>query len=298
MKSSEQKKRKFFPEMERLTVLEVREYLKKKKSIIIPIGVIEQHGYHLPLNTDALIAKHLALKIGQELGILVAPAMYESFSGGECPGTVNISPAVMSLVISDRLTSLAKQGFSNFYLLLCHGGSENARALNDAIKVLLRTHPLFAKSLIAMLPVWKLNSPNVGWSKAAQEGDWHAGWLETSMVLALEPSAVRLNHIRLDAPALVKKMRQHPDHYQVAEKIADHPFVVPRFHQNDNVRVGVMGDPFKASAALGRQIVADIVKNAVRHIEIIEKKKKNKYFEIEFTPEPIILTDDLAESIK
>ena len=79
-----------FPVMENMTVKMVREYLKRKQSIIIPIGVIEQHGYHLPLKTDALIAAHVGRMIGEKTGILVAPTIYQSFSDGGCPGTINV----------------------------------------------------------------------------------------------------------------------------------------------------------------------------------------------------------------
>ena len=133
-----------FPVMENMTVKMIREYLTRSKSIIVPLGVIEQHGYHLPLKTDALIAAHLGRMIGERTGILTAPVIYQSFSGGGLDGTINISPAVMSLVVSDTLLSLAGQGFRNFYLFLCHGGSENDRALDNALKLLLRLNPAFA----------------------------------------------------------------------------------------------------------------------------------------------------------
>ena len=165
--------------MENMTVKMIRKYLENKKSIIMPIGVIEQHGYHLPLKTDALIATHLGRMIGEKTGMLVAPTMYESFSGGGCPGTINISPATMSMVISDRLISLASQGFRNFYLFLCHGGSENFRALDNALKMLLRSNPLFEKSMIVLLPFYEL-SPK--FLNLMREGDWHAALAETSLV--------------------------------------------------------------------------------------------------------------------
>src|SRR4030042_3623199 len=152
-----------FPVMKDMTVKMVREYLSRKKSIIIPIGIIEQHGYHLPLYTDSLTAENLARLIGEKTGILAAPVMYQSFSGGELPGTINISPATMSLVMSDMLISLVKQGFRNFYLLPCHGGSENTRALIDALKLLLRSNPAFENVMIVLMPVWKLSSEDVGW---------------------------------------------------------------------------------------------------------------------------------------
>jgi len=88
-----------FPMMQNMTVKLVREYLQRRKSILIPIGVIEQHGYHLPLCTDALIAENIGRLIGLQTGMLVGPTMYQSFSGGDCPGTINITPATMSHVM-------------------------------------------------------------------------------------------------------------------------------------------------------------------------------------------------------
>ncbi|MBI3987645.1 MAG: creatininase family protein [Lentisphaerae bacterium] len=278
-----------FPVMEHMTVKQIRAYLGKKRSIIVPLGVIEQHGYHLPLNTDALIAAGVGRQIGKRTGLLVAPVMYESFSGGGLPGTINISPATMSLVVSDLLVSLVSQGFRNFYLFLCHGGSENARALDNALQLLLRNNPAFARVMIALLPIWKLGSRDVGWGKALKEGDWHAGWLETSMVMALAPELVRMEDLELDPPALLKLQIEHPDNYQRAEKIVNDPFVIPRMTQKPEIRVGVMGYPERASAATGRKVIADIVKSAAAHIRRLEKKADGRYKEIPFTPEPLIL---------
>jgi creatinine amidohydrolase len=199
---------KHFPVMENMTVKEVREYLQTKKSIILPIGVIEQHGYHLPLYTDALIATHLGRMIGKQTGILVAPTFHQSFSGGGLPGTINISPAVMSLAISDTLISLVSQGFRNFYLFLCHGGSENARALKDAIQVLLRTNPAFSDVMIVLSGVWDFGAEAGGLKKAFGEGDWHAGWFETSFVMALEPDLVQMDQLETDIRIIISMRKK------------------------------------------------------------------------------------------
>lgn len=279
-----------FPVMERMTVKLVREYLEKKQSIIVPIGVIEQHGYHLPLKTDALVAEGIGRLIGERAGMLVAPVIYSSFSGGGLPGTINISPAVMSLVISDTLLSLASQGFRNFYLFLCHGGSENDQALDNALKLLLRANPAFSKSLIALLPVWKFGSNQAGWRKAIREHDWHAGWLETSLIMALAPDLVRLQDLALDPEPLLSQQIEHPDNYQHAEKIVDDAMVVARQSQRPEIKVGVMGHPESASPELGRRIIEDIVRDASEKIMKIEAKADGVYREVAFTPEPIRLT--------
>lgn len=278
-----------FPVMERMTVKLVREYLEKKHSIIVPIGVIEQHGYHLPLKTDAIIAEGIGRLIGERTGILVAPVIYSSFSGGGLPGTINISPAVMSLVVSDTLLSLASQGFRNFYLFLCHGGSENDRALDNALKLLLRTNPAFSKAMIALMPVWKFGSDQTGWNKAIREHDWHAGWLETSLIMALAPDWVRMQDLALDPEPLLSMQIEHPDNYQHAEKIVDDAMVVARQGQRPEIKVGVMGHPESASPELGRRIVEDIVRDAAKKIAELEAKADGVYREVAFTPDPILL---------
>lgn len=278
--------------MEDLTVREIRAYLESRRSILLPIGITEQHGHHLPLSTDSLIATSLARQAGQHLRMLVAPTFTQCYSGGTLPGTVNISPAVASLALGENLASLAAQGFRNFYLFLCHGGSENLRALQDALHMLLRNNPAFAEALIALLPVWRLSSAGKGWNAAMVDHDWHAGWLETSLVMHLAPNLVRMDQLEQDTEPLLGQMRAHPDNYQQAEKIVDDPFVVARLTQRPDVQVGVMGDARRASAELGREIAEDIVNNLIARIKKIESSADGRYKKVPFTPAPLILDKD------
>jgi len=277
-----------FPMLENMTVKQVREYLQRKKSIILPLGVIEQHGYHLPLCTDALIASGVGRLIGLKAGILVAPVMYQSFSGGDLPGTINITPATMSHVVSDMLISLAAQGFRSFHLFLCHGGSENARALKDAIQINLRLNPVFQKALITLFGIWDCDPNKIAWRKAVTEGDWHAGWLETSMVMALRPDLVRMEDLALDEQPWLRLQIEHPDNYQHAQKIVDDKFVVPLMKQRPEIKVGVMGYPERASVELGRKMIDDVVQFASERIAAIEAKADGVYREVPFTPLPLI----------
>jgi len=274
--------------MEHMTVKQVRAYLQRKQAIIVPIGVIEQHGYHLPLKTDALIATHTARRIGEKTDILVAPTFHQSFSGGGCEGTINISPATMSLVISDMLVSLVSQGFRNVYLWLCHGGSENARALDDAIKILLRMNPAFENVMISLMAIWQFDPRKTAFARAIEEHDWHAGWLETSLVMAFEPDLVRMDELELDPEPYRQMQIDHPDNYQHAQKIVDDVFVVPRMSQRPEIKVGVMGFPERASAELGHRAADDIVNAASEKILELEAKADGVYKEVDFTPLPLI----------
>jgi len=272
--------------MEEMTVKTVREYLEKKNSIILPVGIIEQHGYHLPLATDELIAREISWMVAEETGVMVAPSLHTSFSGGGLPGTINISPSVMALVVRDVLTSLVLQGFKKIYIVLGHGGSQNLGALDNGLKVLLHDNPAFSDVMLALLPVWGFDSTGRGWSRALKEKDWHAGWIETSMVMAIAPELVDMEEMELDKKPPPGRKAEDPDNHQQAEKIVDDPAVVPRMSQRPDIKVGVLGRPAEASPALGREIVGDTVKCMSEKIKELEKKYDGKYKRVFFKPPP------------
>ena len=146
--------------------------------------------------------------------------------------------------------------------------------------------------MIVLMPAWDLGLRDSGFAQGFRERDWHAGWVETSMVMALEPSLVRMKDLRLDPEPLWQLQLAHPDNYQHAEKMVDDPFVVPRLTQRQDIRVGVMGYPRKASKHKGQMIVADIVEYAARHIKRLEAKADGIDKEVVFRPEPILFAAD------
>src|SRR5512137_1606902 len=109
--------------MEFMTVDEVRDGLLGTRTVIVPMGVIEQHGYHLPLNTDVFNCYEISKRVSARTGCFVAPPINYSFSGGELPGTFNINPSTLSLYLSDILKALVVMGMKNIVVLLGHGGT-------------------------------------------------------------------------------------------------------------------------------------------------------------------------------
>ena len=277
---------KFFPEWEKMTVLDIREYIQQQQSVILPIGVIEQHGYHLPTSTDMIIARGLALRVGKKLGMLVAPSINTSFSGGELPGTINVHPNIMGLLVGEVLRSLAAQGFKNIFMIISHGGSENMLSLGNALKMLLRNDTLFEDVMLVLAPVWKFSSV---WSAAFADRDWHAGWLETSLCLALAPELVQMDKLQLDTPEIMSQLRPHPDNYQYARKPIDHEFVVPWLGQRPDIQVGINGEPKKASREIGEKAVEEIVRKCCELFTKLETERTKDYKKVDWTPEPIIL---------
>jgi creatinine amidohydrolase len=252
---------------EKMTVREVRDALQHTQTVLIPIGVTEQHGYHLALNTDMHNAWQMSVRAAAECGCFVAPMLPYTFSGGELPGTINVDYHLVALLVTDILRALAANGCRNLIIVLGHGGTENCRATREAAELFLRQHPAYADRKVAIYSCWELSELC---ARAFAEGDFHAGYLETSLMLYWAPEDVRLSEITLDEPELVRLMREDPDNYQVIERPVDFPGVVPHIAQRPEIKVGVMGDPSRASAELGAEVCADAVARLVALIKALE----------------------------
>lgn len=255
--------------MEDMTVNEVRQALRRTKTVLVPLGVVEQHGYHLPLSTDIYNAYQIASRVSQKTGSLVAPPLNYSFSGGTLPGTINISPQTMALVVGDICHSLVEQGFKNVILVLGHGGTENLNALKDITTLFLRRNPQWEDLILALAPVYEF-SPT--WMRAFRNKDYHAGYIETSLMLYWAPEKVR-KEIKLDTSRLVNLMREHQDNYLLITKKVNSKFVVPHLQPRPEIKVGVMGNPADASAELGKKVVDESVRGIVKLIKQIEAKR-------------------------
>jgi len=258
--------------MYNMTVREVREGLKQMKTVIVPIGCTEQHGYHLPLSVDILNAQEIAERASDLCGCFVAPTIPYSFSGGTLPGTINLNPHTVSLVLSDIFRSLAEQGFRNIIVLLGHGGSENTQAVNDAASNFQRLNPSLEGVCILVVPFWEV-SPT--YDQCWAEKDYHAGKYETSMMLFWRPDLVQMDQATLDEADLASMMRTDPDAYADKIKGIDSKFVSPRLVQNPAIQVGVMGDPFTATAELGKTIADESSQGIAALVEKLEERFSN-----------------------
>jgi len=180
-------------ELAQLTWEDVRELDRGNTAAILPVGAIEAHGPHLPLETDVVIATAMARAGSRKLAdsgrvVVILPALaYTAASfGAAFHGTLSIPPITVTALIVDVARSLTDQGFRLLALANVHLDPEHLTALHEAVK-LARADRL--------LPLVFPDLTHKPWgSRLGDEfrsGACHAGQFETSIVLREKPDAVR-----------------------------------------------------------------------------------------------------------
>ncbi|NOJ07822.1 creatininase family protein [Vibrio splendidus] len=182
---------------------EIRQALKDK-CVILPVGSIEQHGPHLPLHVDMLLAEHLSLQLANKINSVVLPAIpffcrSLSFSGGgnDFDGNIYVKGHTAIEYIKDILTSLLRNGARQVMIL--NGHYENEFPIFEAIEQLKEEGQLTCET-IAALSWWSVVDESLIRDTFPGKFDgWHAehaSVVETSMVMAIDEGLV--NDIRVD----------------------------------------------------------------------------------------------------
>lgn len=244
-------------QMRLMTVQEVQEYLKTNQTVIIPYALCEQHGYHLPLDVDIRNAEYASAALAEKLDCIVAPCLNYTFSGGMLPGTINVKPNTFSNLVGEIIESLTLQGFRNFIIMPGHGGSESMIHLKESLRILKWLNPALKDDLILLCPIWDF-SPT--WTELFKTRDYHAAEAETSLLLHWCPEVVR-EKIVMDEEAVAERLRDDPDSYQLRESFTELSQEIVQTSQRADVKIGVMGYPERANAALGAKIEQEFVEN-------------------------------------
>ncbi len=180
---------------ERLTWPEINGAVAQRKVVVLPIGAVEQHGHHLPLDVDVRLASSVALEAGKrspETMLVMPPVSY-----GYCPhvmdfpGTITIEPSTFVRLLIDIAKSVARHGFTRIVLLNGHGS--NYHLVDQAG----RQANLQTEATCCTLSWWDLAADY--WNREVREsgpgGCAHACELETSMYLHLDEAGVRKDRI-------------------------------------------------------------------------------------------------------
>lgn len=260
--------------MEEMSVRDMERAMEQTKTVIIPVGVVEQHGYHLPLSTDIHNAVQPTRLAGDRLNAIVAPSVNYCFSGGELLGTVNVSPNTFGLLISDICSEFVRMGFENIVVLLGHAGTDNINALKNTLHMILRRDPALAEKItLSLVEAWNLSPTWLSGFTMEPEHDFHAGMMETALMMYWKPELVQ-KEIVMDEDYYARMMRTDQDWFEKRERAVDSPFCVEHVGQRDEIKVGVMGFPERATRELGEKICGEIIDNLCAYIDRLNNRKK------------------------
>ncbi len=174
-----------------------REEIAEKISnslVIIPVGAIEQHGPHLPINTDTIIIDAIATRVCNAMdsnySVFKAPVVSYGNSHHHFPfPTMSLKSETLILLLKDLVQSLVTFGCKNILILNSHGGND------EAIRIVARDMSRECQVSIGAASYW-----TIAWDRLISECNaldlgrvpGHAGGFETSLMLALTPENVKL----------------------------------------------------------------------------------------------------------
>jgi creatinine amidohydrolase len=225
-----------------MTDYDFRTTLKKIKRAIIPVGSLEQHGAHLPVSTDSLIAEYIARALAEKIGAFVLPVISYGVSFEHKPMfNVSIRHSTLSTMLCDTCISLAENKIKEIIILNGHHG--NTGAIQYIPQEIQSKIPARGVD-IHILHYWHMMKPDFD----------HAGEVETSLVLAIAPELVHMDRARPNSKNLSKSRVAY-------SSLTNTPGSFPKITGN-----GVWGDPMRASASKGDKLIKEIIANLTKTI--------------------------------
>ena len=242
------------PLLGELTWPEAKRRFKEVDVALLPVGSIEQHGPHLPLDTDAFDAQYLAQKVAEACTSplpLVLPLIpygvsyhHEDFSG-----TLSASPETLFRLVYEIGMGAARHGITKLVIINGHGG--NGPALHFAAQMINRDARIFT-----CVDTGETSDPDIE-AMTETPNDVHAGEIETSTTLAVRPDLVKLDAVRKFIPRFSSRYLDFTSKRSVGwyARVAE---LSP---------TGVLGDPTKATPEKGRLMWEVMIKHLVELVE-------------------------------
>jgi creatinine amidohydrolase len=236
--------------------------LDRETVVLAPFGAMEQHGRHLPLETDAFIGQELSLRLDQACAnrLLVLPTQWLGLSTHHMsfPGTISASVDTYLALASEIIGSIAQNGFKKILVLNAHGG--NVSALDVVLTKLRIAHP---SCRIVLVTYWNIAARQLQLLRESAEGGMgHACELETSLMLAAKPKVVRNEFVDADGSWPCSR-------FLAKDMLAGGAATVSRAFAEISTHGGV-GDPRTASADKGRKFFEAVVSQLAQLVKDLE----------------------------
>jgi creatinine amidohydrolase len=227
--------------LDELSWIDAAAHLAREPRLIIPVGALEQHGPHLPLGSNVLIARRFALDLSVKHGILRAPTMYYGVNvpgEREYAGTASLRQKTLHRALNELLAAWEEQGVREFILITAHRHEPHLDALATLIT---------GSARVRVVSVWDVE---IGDLLETQPGHLHGCEAETSVMLFLYPELVRMGRAR---------------DFQLPEAEFER-YIRGQLPSPPPGGAGVVGNPTAATAAKGQAIyerVLEAVRRAV-----------------------------------
>jgi len=239
------------------------EYLKKRTLLILPIGTTEEHGAHMPVDTDARIAEaygtRLAAALVPEMPVLLLDTIRYGYSlkiMRQWPGTIIIRSRVFMDMIFDLCRSLLDMGFEKLVILDCHGG--HGGPLNTVSRELCDATD---KAVAIINPFVMARDEFNAARKSPAGGALHGCEFETSLVLHISPEVVDMSKA-----TNVDFFRYHSD-FVAGDNCLGRQKVTWSTWYLQPSKTGAYGDPTVATAEMGKLILDAAVANGARFLK-------------------------------
>ena len=187
-----------------LNTEQIRALDRDKTIVLIPVGVLEEHGPYLPSFTDGYISERVTDELARavvarpEWTVLRLPILPFGVAGANeiggvfsFPGTYSLRSETLRAILVDLGSELGEQGFKWIFVVSLHGAPNHHRALNNAGDYFRDTYGGRMVNLMGLMPVWENDALEVA-PEAAENGFYveHAGRWETSGMLFIRPDLV------------------------------------------------------------------------------------------------------------
>ena len=160
---------------------------------IVPVGVIEKHGSHLPLGTDLFIAREISLRAAQKEYCIVYPTYFvgQNFAAMSQPGAIAYSSELLFEMLDETCREIARNGIKKIILLTMHSG--NMSFLNYFCQHQKQSPKDYV--VYAGRPLGDAETQRKIREMRKTTGGEHADELETSVMLALRPDLVKMDRV-------------------------------------------------------------------------------------------------------
>ncbi|MEM9205286.1 MAG: creatininase family protein [Pseudomonadota bacterium] len=222
-----------------------------KTVVVQPLGAIEQHGPHLPISTDAVIAEELCKRAVLGMGdapVLLLPVQHVGKSNEHLayPGTLTLSAHTLIDVWTEIGESVSRAGLKKLVFVNAHGGQP--QIMEVVARELRVRHQMMAVSS----SWWHMGFPDDLIPADEQKHGIHGGLVETSLMLHFVPNLVRMEHAEDFSPAM-KDLETEADRLKYLGGVG------MGWMAQDIHPAGVAGNASAATSDIGKAIADHVI---------------------------------------